>query len=80
MMIYAAQTKASDSAITVVGNRPIIPIRAFGTQSELRAELDRIWEGGEGDNLIRISRKRVEKWFGRHFSIRADGTVCFEWE
>jgi hypothetical protein len=81
-MVYAAQTKATDSAITVgaINNRPLCPIRAFDTDADRKAELDRIFEGGDGDNLIRVTRKQVVGWFGSNFAVNERGEVCKEWE
>ena len=80
-MIYAAQTKATDNAINVGAytNKPLIPIRTFGTLNEMRTELDRIWAGGDGDNLIRVSRTEVVKWFGKNFGINEHGECCTEY-
>lgn len=80
MTIYAAQTKATDNAITVdvYNNKPLIPIRTFENVAEMRAELDRIWDSGNGDNLIRVRRTDVERWFGKTFTTREDGSVCSE--
>jgi hypothetical protein len=81
-MIYAAQIKKTDSAITVgaYNNRPLVPVRAFDNKSEFDAEQDRLWQGDRfsGDNLVRVTRKQVEKWFGKTFSIRDDGTLGVE--
>lgn len=80
-MIYAAQIKATDNAITVgaYNSRPLCPIRVFDTESERKSELDRIFEGGDGMNLIRVSRKQVVAWFGASFAINPRGEVCNEW-
>lgn len=79
-MIYAAQTKATDSAITVgaYNGKPLIPIRAFDNVRAMRAELERIWDGANGDNLIRVRRSDVVRWFGKAFTTREDGSVCSE--
>lgn len=89
-MIYAAKIKATDSAITVGAytNKPLCPIIAFENDAERRAELDRIFEGGDGENLIRVTRKQVVGWFGRNFCTRGFSghsaikgrEVCCEWD
>ena len=68
-MIYAAQIRSFDNAITVgaLSDKPLVPIRAFATVTEMRAELDKIWDGGDGHNLIRVNRPQVVKWFGSDF-------------
>lgn len=58
---------------------PLCPIRVFDTESERKSELDRIFEGGDGKNLIRVSRKQVVAWFGASFAINERGEVCKEW-
>ena len=81
-MIYAAQINATDSAIPVgaISNRPLCPIKAFESDIARKARLDEVFSGGDGFNLIRVSRRQVEAWFGRSFAINEHGEVCREWE
>lgn len=59
---------------------PLCPIRVFDTESERVSELDRVFMGGDGDNLIRVSRNQVVAWLGRGFAVIDRGEVCREWE
>jgi hypothetical protein len=81
-MIYAAQTKATDNAITfgAYNNKPLVPIRAFENLTEMRSELDKIWDGGDGDNLIRVPRSEVTGWFGKNFQVCSDGRIVAEFD
>jgi hypothetical protein len=79
-MIYAAETQATDNALTVGGidGKLLNTIRAFESKAEYNTKLDALW--AEGRNLIRIPRKRVDSEYGRSFCIRNDGTVCHEYD
>lgn len=82
-MYYAAQTRPTDSAINVgaYNGRPLVNIRAFGSVAEMRAELEKIWEGGDGYNLIRVSRKQVVGWYGSRFTTYLNSDiVCSEYD
>jgi hypothetical protein len=77
-MIYAAKTKATDSALTVGGidGKLLNDVLAFESKAEYDKKLDQLWENG--DNLIRISRKDVEGYFGRNFEVLPNGWVGCE--
>jgi hypothetical protein len=77
-MIYAAKTKATDNSMTVGGidGKLLNDVFAFESKAEYDKKLDRLWENG--DNLIRIPRKRVEQEFGRSFEVLPNGLVGCE--
>lgn len=72
-MVYAAVIEKTESAITVGANnnRPIDPIVALDSLKDFNEYQDWLWKGDNytGKNLIRVSRKQVEKWFGRSFEL-----------
>ena len=72
-MIYAAVTEKTDNALTVGAddNRPLVPVVAFANKADFQEYQDGLWMDDcyTGDNLIRVSRKDVEGWFGKHFSF-----------
>lgn len=40
---------------------------------KMRRRLDEIWK--EGENLVRVPRKKVEKFYGRDFVILENGLI-----
>lgn len=93
-MIYAAVTDKTDNALNVGANdnRPLVPVVAFASKSDFDEYQEWLWKGDAytGNNLVRVSRKDVEQWFGRTFAftdypLAAMGgisisQVCREWE
>ncbi|MDQ3832246.1 MAG: hypothetical protein M3315_01155 [Actinomycetota bacterium] len=79
-MVYAVRLKATDSAMTRGASDGKLQndVFAFESSAAMRATLDRIYKGGDGDNLIRVSRSFVEGEFGKDFQVASDGKVCRE--
>ena len=77
-MIYAALVKKKDYVIQVWGDGggPAHSILAFGAKSDYDRFLSWLWSPSHtgadcqsGDNLIRVSRKRIDRWFGKDFEV-----------
>ena len=72
-MIYAAEVKKTDGCLTVGGYDGALLNEAFAFENKAAfdAKQNELWQGDrfEGNNLIRMSRKQVEKFFGREFAI-----------
>ena len=79
-MIYAAKTNATDGALTVGGinGKLLNDVLAFESKADYQAKLDELWANGK--NLIRLSRKDVEGYFGRNFAVSCDGLVFSSYE
>ena len=72
-MIYAAEVKKTDGCLTVGGYNGALLNEAFAFKNTAAfdAKQSELWQGDrfEGNNLIRMHRKQVEKFFGREFAI-----------
>jgi len=72
-MIYAAITRKTERAVDVgaYDDRPPFHIVAFTTKSDFDEYQKQMWEcsGFPGQNLVRVPRRSVERWFGRGFTV-----------
>ena len=85
-MIYAVKTYKTDSGIWVRGDggEPRDDVLAFENKAGLDSYQDWLWsrectgpDQFSGHNLIRVSRRRVEGWFGRKLDLDPYESVRF---